>query len=146
MRIFVKAVFILIVLTFNSTLLLAQDSIIKVKIIGIEELGGDIFIGLFNSSDGFPNRNDNAIGTNIKAECDSVEYVFDHLLEGDYAIAVYHDKNKNEKLDKNFLGIPTENYMFSNYATGNFGPPSFEDAKFTLIDSLMIVLDFQKNN
>jgi uncharacterized protein (DUF2141 family) len=30
------------------------------------------------------------------------------------------------------LGIPTEAYGFSNDATGNFGPPTFEKAKFSV--------------
>ncbi len=49
------------------------------------------------------------------------------LPNGNYAIAVYHDANGNNKLDKNFLGIPTEKYGFSNDAMGSFGPPDYED-------------------
>ncbi len=30
------------------------------------------------------------------------------------------------------MGIPTEDYAFSNNAMGKMGPPSYDDAKFTL--------------
>ena len=34
----------------------------------------------------------------------------------------------NGILDKNFFGVPTQPYGFSNKAEGFLGPPSFEDA------------------
>ena len=33
---------------------------------------------------------------------------------GNYAVQVMHDENDNNKLDTNFLGIPSEGYGFSN--------------------------------
>ena len=51
---------------------------------------------------------------------------------GTYVIGYYIDANGNEKLDTNFIGIPKEEYGFSNNARGTFGPPSFESASFTL--------------
>ena len=51
---------------------------------------------------------------------------------GTYVIGYYIDVNENEKLDTNFIGIPKEEYGFSNNARSTFGPPSFESASFTL--------------
>jgi uncharacterized protein (DUF2141 family) len=34
------------------------------------------------------------------------------------------------KIDKNFLGIPKEQFGFSNNAMGRLSAPSFEQAKF----------------
>ncbi|MEZ7831006.1 MAG: DUF2141 domain-containing protein [Gammaproteobacteria bacterium] len=51
---------------------------------------------------------------------------------GTYVIGYYIDANENEKLDTNFIGIPKEQFGFSNNARGTFGPPSFESASFTL--------------
>jgi uncharacterized protein (DUF2141 family) len=56
---------------------------------------------------------------------------FDPIPAGTYAVACFHDENKNGKLDKNFIGVPTEGTVASNNAKGSMGPPSFEDAKFT---------------
>ena len=44
-----------------------------------------------------------------------------------YAVAVFHDANNNEVLDKNAFGIPTEAYGFSNNARGRFAPHDFSD-------------------
>jgi uncharacterized protein (DUF2141 family) len=133
---------VLVIILFSSTLY-SQNSIIFVKVIGIEEIKGDISIGLFNDPDGFPKRSKNSIGARLNVDEISVEHTFTMLNNGVYAIAIYHDENGNGELDRNFFGMPNEDYVFSNYATGSFGPPSFEDAKFELVDSLSIVLDLR---
>jgi len=52
------------------------------------------------------------------------------LPSGQYAIALYVDVNGNKRIDSNFLGIPKEQYGFSNNVMGAFGPPKFEKASF----------------
>ncbi len=47
---------------------------------------------------------------------------------GTWAVLAYQDENENNELDRNFIGIPKENYGFSRDAAGRFGPPGFEDA------------------
>ncbi len=49
---------------------------------------------------------------------------------GIYAVGVYQDKNSDLKLNKGFLGIPTEPYGISNNPHIGFGPPSFESSSF----------------
>ena len=60
---------------------------------------------------------------------ESHEFVI-NLPEGIYAIALFVDTNKNLKIDKNFLGIPKEQFGFSNNAMGKLSAPSFSEAKF----------------
>ena len=52
------------------------------------------------------------------------------IPDGEYAIAFFIDANGNKKLDKNFLGIPKEQFGFSNNALGTLSAPSFEQAQF----------------
>ena len=47
---------------------------------------------------------------------------------GSWAVLAYQDANANGELDRNFIGIPSENYGFSRDARGRFGPPGFDDA------------------
>ena len=56
----------------------------------------------------------------------------ENLPDGDYALSLMHDRNGNGKLDANAFGMPIEPYGFSNNASGSFGPPKFEDARFTV--------------
>ena len=54
------------------------------------------------------------------------------IPDGAYAIALFIDVNGNKKLDKNFLGIPKEQFGFSNNAMGILAAPTFNQAKFNI--------------
>lgn len=59
------------------------------------------------------------------ATCD-----FGNLPYGTYAVAAFHDEDGDGGFDRR-LGIPVEDYCFSNRATPRrLKPPSFDDAKF----------------
>lgn len=47
---------------------------------------------------------------------------------GQWAVSISYDLNGNQRLDRNFLGIPSEPYGFSRNPSTAFGPPSFQDA------------------
>jgi uncharacterized protein (DUF2141 family) len=56
---------------------------------------------------------------------------FTGIASGTYAIAAYHDENANGKLDRNFIGIPSEPYGMTNDARPVvFAAPTFDAAKF----------------
>ena len=62
---------------------------------------------------------------------------------GIYAIALYHDRNSNLQLDKNFLGIPSEPIGISNNPKFGFSAPTFKESAFKVTDQgadLVIVL------
>ncbi len=54
------------------------------------------------------------------------------LPKGKYAVQLFHDENKNGKMDFNFLGIPKEGYGFSNDARGFMSEPAFDKQLFLL--------------
>jgi uncharacterized protein (DUF2141 family) len=54
------------------------------------------------------------------------------LPPGEYAASAYHDRNGNGALDTNFFKVPSEPYGFSNGASGSFGPPAFDRARFSV--------------
>ncbi len=53
------------------------------------------------------------------------------LPKGEWAVAITQDLNNN-KIDKNFIGIPTEPYAFSNNFRPKVAAPVFDDCKFTV--------------
>ena len=79
-------------------------------------------------------------GTIAMVDPGSVTYVYE-IPPGTYAIGIFHDVNLNNKLDSNFLGIPVEQFGFSNNARALFGPPDFRDAAFVLNDSASQSID-----
>lgn len=96
---------------------------------GIDKIEGEIRIAVFDSEKKYTKEPIHAIVLPV----DSTTMVWKQDIPfGEYAIAVYHDKNKNGKIDTNLLGIPKEDYGFSNNARGRFGPASWEDSKFKI--------------
>jgi uncharacterized protein (DUF2141 family) len=52
------------------------------------------------------------------------------LNYGSYAITIFQDLNQNQKIDKGFLGIPTEPFAFSNNYRPVFRAPKWSDCEF----------------
>ena len=119
----------MIVLVLGSPIF-AQNGDVVVKVTGIENDKGLIQIGLYNSEASFPVYEKVYKGVFPKANKGGVSYTFKNILEGTYAIAVYHDENSDKELNKNLFGVPKENYGFSNNKFGTFGPPDFKDVSF----------------
>lgn len=113
---------IIVAVIFISTAFV-QSGKITVDISDIEKIEGQLAMGLYNKSDSFPEISKACKGIYFKVTKKNIQYIFSEIPIGDYAVAVFHDVNSNNKLDKNFLGIPKEGYAFSKNAKGNFGPP-----------------------
>ena len=91
---------------------------------------GTVALALFSSANTFGDLRDPArLETYTLDGSDS--YVLTDIPAGEYALMVYYDENDNLKIDKNFIGIPTEPLGFSNNYRPK-GPPSYTRAAFTL--------------
>ena len=61
-----------------------------------------------------------------------------NVPKGTWAVLAYQDENQNDKLDRNLIGIPSENYGFSRDARGRFGPPDYEEAAIEVGDEVTV--------
>ena len=68
----------------------------------------------------------------VPAQAGETVVAFRDIPPGTWAVLAYQDENENKELDRNFIGIPKENYGFSRNPVSRFGPPSFEDAAIEL--------------
>ena len=135
-----RNLFLAIIVLVFATPIFAQSAIVEVTITGIENTDGTIKIGIYDSKSSFPTSGKEIQGAKVKpTKTGSLNYTFENLPDGDYAIAVWHDENGNKKLDKKF-GIPKENYGFSKNIFGFFGPPDFEDVSFKVANGKVIKL------
>ncbi len=108
----------------------AQNVKLTVAVSGLKNNTGIVKVGLYNSDATFLNTTYKSVASEIKNN--EVTVTFENLPAGEYAITTYHDENNNGKLDKNVMGIPSEDYAASNNAKGFMGPPAYKDAKFAL--------------
>lgn len=103
---------------------------LTVTVSGFKNDKGQLCIALFNSEDNYSNKEEPLIRGRASIEDMKAIWVFENIPFREYAVKCYHDENGNEKMDRNFLGIPKEKYGFSNNAKGNSGPPDYEEAIF----------------
>lgn len=62
-----------------------------------------------------------------------------HLKPGSYSFKYFHDKNNNNKIDTNFIGIPKEGFGFANNVMNKFGPPDFKKTIFEVKQDTTLV-------
>ncbi|WP_394778244.1 DUF2141 domain-containing protein [Undibacterium sp.] len=119
----------------------AADLTVNVK--NLRSQNGKLMLALFNSADSFL-KTDRQFGAQmIPATQETGVFVFKNLPAGRYAVSVFHDENRNGKMDSNMLGIPVERYGFSNNAAGKMGPPEFDAAAVAFSDSREITIDLR---
>jgi uncharacterized protein (DUF2141 family) len=90
------------------------------------------FLGcrLFSSADGFPESGKDVVEVRVPIAGATTRCEFHNVSAGIYAIAVMHDENDNRRLDKNFLGLPTEGYGVSNNKTYAMSSPKWSESTF----------------
>lgn len=104
---------------------------LTVKVTRLHNNTGSVLVSLFREGTGFPDDASRALAKQKATITDKgATVLFRDIPPGNYAVAILHDENNNQKMDKNFLGIPKEGYGFSNNASAAFGPPSFRKASF----------------
>jgi uncharacterized protein (DUF2141 family) len=108
--------------------------ILMVEIAGLKDETGNLYISVYDSDSTWRSE-ETVIGKRISiADALDGELVRTELQLPlrDYALAVFFDVDDNGELDSNFMGKPQEPVAWSNNAVWNFGPPSYEEAVFTL--------------
>ncbi|MFE8073417.1 DUF2141 domain-containing protein [Marinobacteraceae bacterium S3BR75-40.1] len=113
---------LLLVVTHHA---LAEE--LRVSVIGSEKAKGELFVALFDKEKHFPDG-DPVVAQRGPWRGETVQVRFVNIPAGQYAIAAFVDTDDNDRLSKNFLGIPTEPYGFSGDA--GFGPPDYSDVSF----------------
>lgn len=99
---------------------------------GLRSNEGTVKVAITNSKENYKDHKNPFIGLTIPISNKKAVAVIEDLPFGDYAVKAFHDEDGNDMLNTNFLGIPNEDYGFSNDARGMFGPPSWNAARFRL--------------
>lgn len=128
-----RSVSTIVLMTCGFVQALAAE--LTVHIDNVPEGGGALMIQVLDSEAAFRDEVPPVASLILPASAPEVMFSTTALPAGSYALRVMHDRNGNEKLDSNLVGMPTEPWGFSNNASGNLGPPGWDDARFELTDS-----------
>ncbi len=117
---------------------------LTIVVSNVTEAEGSVMVAVLAGEQGFKEEQPPAAALMQPAQTGDMTFVASGLDDGEYAIQVMHDVNGNGELDSNFIGMPTEPWAMSNNARGNFGPPKWEDVKFTVSGDTTHSLELSK--
>lgn len=112
---------------------------VQLKIKGLRNNKGHLAVAVYNSANpkAFPRQGDKAfrhVYIPLESANGEQTLVIDSLPAGDYAFALFHDEDSDQKV-KTLFGIPQEGVAFSNNPTLFFGPPGFDQSKVSVLPS-----------
>lgn len=119
---------IFLALLFVCPIVLRAGSVVVDLIDGPE--AGVVVLKLFDSPESFSDLREPFRSARFELG-EQPALRLDDVPVGVYALVVYWDFNANGRLDRNFIGIPTEPIGFSNRYVPR-GPPTFPRAAFAL--------------
>jgi len=114
-------------LLLTGVFLQAQNTV-EVSMTNFSSNDGTVKVGLYNNKGTWLEKEFKALDSKISNKKANV--TFTNVPDGVYAVSCFHDEDNNGEF-KMLMGMfPIEDYACSNGATGMFGPPAWEDAKF----------------
>lgn len=115
---------------FNPEL---KKGTIEIHIQKLRNNNGYVRIALYTSSDTFCKKGKEFRAIVIKPKEKKVIVHISEIPFGEYAIALYHDENNDDKFNKGLFNIVfRERFGFSNNIRPIFTSPEFEKTKFFL--------------
>lgn len=123
-----------------APVMLQAQNRLEIAVEGVETSDGTIQVALFTAREGFLKPEAVFRADSARAQKGTTRLLIEDLPHGTYALAIFHDRNNNRELDKNWVGIPKEPMGFSNARMKTFGPPSFEDCQIDLRQDMSIAV------
>ena len=92
---------------------------VTLNITNIETIEGKLFLSIYQDAQSFKKKE--PLKT-VSVQVDGKEMtITEKLPQGEYVFFVYQDINENDKLDRNFLGMPKEPVGYGNHKGGRPG-------------------------
>ena len=143
--------FFLVLILFLNTELISQNNPelfeLKLNISNIES-SGNLMIAVWSNSDSWDNNMTNSSGQRVGFDYGFKEKVQKgnfsttiNLPKGVYLISILLDKNLNNILDKNFIGIPVEQYGFSSKEKIRFRKPQFDEGSIEFFKNTILNIE-----
>ena len=145
--------FFLVLILFLNTELISQNNPelfeLKLNISNIES-SGNLVIAVWSNSNSWDNNMTNSSGQRVGFDYGFKEWVekdkFSTTItipKGVYLISILLDENLNNILDKNFIGMPIEQYGFSSEKKIRFRKPKFSEGSIKFYKKRVLDIELQ---
>ena len=137
---------LLVFILFNLTASLSAQGKITVTVFNFENNKGACKTCLYTNASSFAGKGEAFKCMETKINNKKSTVIFNSVPAGVYAIAVFHDANNNNKLDKNLLGIPKEGYGASKNKLPLASAPTFNENRFVITATSNLQLGIRLRN
>ena len=132
---FIRNASVVLAIAFTASPALSQSSsTISLEVSGFKNTRGTLNCRLFTKPADVPDG-EGMVTVRVLVAGPTTSCTFSNLEPTTYAVAVVHDENSNGKLDKNFVGVPSEGYGVSNNKTYALSAPKWDESIFALVPS-----------
>jgi len=111
-----------------------STSTVLLEVSSFKNTRGSLNCRLFIKPSDFPDG-EGILSVRVPIAGPNTSCTFSNVEPGTYAVAVVHDENSDGKLDKNFVGVPSEGYGVSNNKTYALSAPKWDESVFTIMPS-----------
>ena len=117
---------------------------LTLEVDGVRSGKGVVGVLVFRSAKGWPEDTSRAFrSVDVPARKSSTVVSVTNLPPGTYAVVVLHDENANMKLDRDWMGVPKEQWGMSRNPHAQFAAPEFDRAEFELARNLQMRIVLQ---
>ncbi len=103
----------------------------QITVVGVREARGTITVDVHDDDPAkFLKSGGKLARIRVPAQQGETSFCVTVPKAGVYALALYHDRNANTKLDKNFIGLPSEPFGLSNNPPRRLAMPRHRDSAF----------------
>lgn len=114
---------------FNHVSCKGAPNEIRVTVVNVKKSVGLMTAELYrNEPDHFLRKAGREFRLRFAAKAPATQFCLTAPSPDRFAVAVYHDRNANQKFDKNPFGFPAEPYGLSRNPAIHLAPPPIEDA------------------
>jgi len=114
----------------DTTAAVAKRKPLTVILKNLESATAPIYVSVYGVKSKFPSPKGQLKEYKFMPNGKEYRAEITDLKFGTYALATYQDENSSGEIDKNFIGMPTEGFGFSNNYKPKVKAPAFKDCKF----------------
>ena len=109
----------------------SQQATLTVHVTKVRSRKGVVHACLTRDSHHFPDCRADPLAVRSTVPATAQTLVFPTLPAGRYAVTLFHDENRNQRLDM-LMGMPREGFGFSGNPRIRFGAPRFKDVTIAI--------------
>jgi uncharacterized protein (DUF2141 family) len=131
---------LLIIFILSVCFAKSQTYTLTVEVSNLRDSKGNLAYALYTSEPNYE-KSDALVGGFVDAKEGKLSFNIDGLSKAYYALAIFHDENKDKKINFNFFGVPKEGFGYSNNPKIRFSEPKFDEIKLHVTSNRKITID-----